>query len=612
MRHRAVFFFALPTFLLIAVGRNLDGPDLDPAFAFDFPAAIGVPVAIIGLGLFLLFMLRPAAAETAVRTLAAATRPIPARLRLPLLAAGFAGLCLLLPARGLSGDAGAVLERAAIGGIYPSNALTDILTLTLIRLSGLEPVHAIMALSVLSGACFAGFAAGLAKECGGDTAGRAALLALLLTCGAALLFFGRVEVYAAPAAAMTAYLWLAARRVNGKDRGLLAPLVLGVAFAFHGAAGLLLPTLLFLEPAARPRFVRAVGRGLLFLAPVVATAATLQLLSLHGPPPPGQAQFGSFFGFLEQGPLLPLIRGTANLTTRYAIFDPDHLLGVLNLLLLGAPVGLPLLLIFRRGLLQSPLPRFAAVAALPFVMFLLVWNVSFPLRYDWDLFAAAGVPLTLLGVMAFPRRPEDRSVLLALVVVSLATFAARVLREHGDREVARTTARVFADVYGPLDSAAAERWGRRAEELDTTRAEADHRRALAALEEGRLEDAERLCRAVLAREPDHHGALVSLGMALRAMERTSESRAVLARAVRTDPRDLRPRWLLAGIALEEGKDDKAIYLLERGIRAGGLGPSVVEVLKLLAHLYERRGDAERASQARRLLDARTRAISASD
>ncbi|MCU0727307.1 MAG: hypothetical protein MUE73_16230 [Planctomycetes bacterium] len=608
MRDRGILLFAVPTFLLVAVGRHLGGPDLDPAFAFDLPAPVALPAAGLGLLLTLAFLFRPGLAEAVVRRSTAAVRPIPSGLRLPLLVAGFAAVCLLLPARRLSGDAGAVLHRAAIGEIYPSNALTDWLTLALVRLSGLEPLRAITALSVLSGACFAGFAAGLAKECGRDSGGRAGLLALLLSCGTALLFFGRVEVYAAPAAAMTCYLWLGARRVNGKDRGIAAPLVLGAAFGLHGAAGLLLPTLLFLEPGGRARLFRAAGRGLLFLLPVAAVVLALRVFDGTGAAAEGPERFGSFLGFLEQGPILPLLRGPENLTTRYAILDLDHLLGVLNLLLLGAPVGLPLILLFRREWLRDPLLRFAAVAAVPFVLFPLLWNVSYPLRYDWDLFAAAGVPLTLLGATAFLRREPGRAALLALVTVSIATFLPRILSEHGDARTARHAAGVFAGVYRSVGSERARRWERRFDELDASRAEANHRAALVALGEGRVEDAERLCRAALAREPDHHGALVSLGMALRAMDRTGESRTALWRAVRTDPRDIRPRWLLAGIALEEGRDAEAVDILERGVRAGGPDPSIPEVLELLSHLHERRGDRERAAVLRRLRDARLRAL----
>ncbi len=605
MRRGAIPALAAATFLLFAVGPFLRTPDFDAAFAFDVPLPATAAAAGAVLALLALLARRPEAAARAA-----------ARLPLPLLAGAAVAAFFALPARSLSGDATAVLLRAAAGDIYPSNALTDFATAGLIAGSGLDPARAVGLVSTLSGAAFAAFALLLARECRTDPAGRAGVAILLLTCGTSLLFFGRLEVYAPPAAAMTGYLALALRRVNGRGGNVAAPLALGIAFSLHGSAGLLLPTLLFLEKEAKVRLGRSVARGLLFLLPVAATFLALYLLAWRGVlPPPGPDRTGTFLGAMGQGPLLPVVATFGNLLDRYAILDLEHLLGVANVLALSAPVAAPLLLLCRRDVLRDPRVRFAAVAAAPFVAFPLLWNVSYPLRYDWDLFVAAGVPLTLLGALAcFPAgAPAHR--ILAAGALSLCCLVPRVAEERAPDPEARDTSAVVAAVLRALPGEAAERWRpaaedwqRQAEALDTSGTQALFVSANEAANDGRPADAVPRYEEVLAREPAHPLAALNLGRALEALGRPTDARRAYGRAMANAPLNLDPRLRLAAFAAEEGRLDEAIRILEAGIRAGSTHARVPEALTFLAGLCDARGRPDRAAAARRLLAERRRAM----
>jgi len=203
--------------------------------------------------------------------------------------------------------------------------------------------------------------------------------------------------------AAAVYLRRGLREIREPGRFPWSPLVLGVTFCLHGSAGLLLPTLLL----RRDRSLWL--RGALFLLPVALVFGALFLVTWGGEAPAaGPERYGTFLGAMDQGPLLPLTLTPVNVLHRYAVLDPDHLLGVANLLVLAAPVGLLLLL-------TGPWPRrdarfrFVLVAGAFLALFPLLWNVSYPLRRDWDLFSPVGVPLAVLGALALAVRGVDRA-----------------------------------------------------------------------------------------------------------------------------------------------------------------------------------------------------------
>jgi len=93
---------------------------------------------------------------------------------------------------------------------------------------------------------------------------------------------------------------------------------------------------------------------------------------------------------------------TATRWERYTMFSWGHFLDWTNEQLLVAPFSLALVLIALttragRRTLRGPAGRFLAVAALNYLLFISVWNPDYGGRRDWDLFAPAALPLTLLA-----------------------------------------------------------------------------------------------------------------------------------------------------------------------------------------------------------------------
>jgi len=415
--------------LLVGVGTFLPCPaDPDLLFGLDRYRELGAASFLVAASVLLALLLLPGLAER-VAGLFAGLKAVPPAVGAALTVAGSGALYWLLPNYSLSGDAGTVLMFATVGMVHPSNALASWLFSGTAEMLALDTVTAIRLVSTLSGMVYAAAAVGLGRECFGPGARRVGLTAVLLTTGTVALFFGTIEVYAPLVAAVAVFLLFGIRHLHGKGRGVAPAITLGIAFVLHGSAGLLLPALLVL--AGRGRLLplpirRGLLFGLLFLLPVVATLAGLWFGTWEGvPPPPGPDLTGTFLGTGDEGPLLPLVRTPHEPTRRYAILDAEHWAGVANILLLVVPAGLALLAIGRRRF-REPVPAFVGVAALFLALFPVFWNVSYDLRRDWDLFSMVGVPVALLGGLAFlSARGGGADVvrITALGIFCLAPFA---------------------------------------------------------------------------------------------------------------------------------------------------------------------------------------------
>ena len=508
----------------------------------------------------------------------------------------------LLTSHRLSGDFQDVLGRAVRGEVYPSNALTSYLFLA-VGAGGLEAWEAIRLVSIASGLVYVACAVRIGVECFPDGARRAALTVLLLTAGTVALFFGTIEVYAPLAAAIALYLLVGIRRLAGRGRGVWPPLVLGIAFGIHGSAAFLVPSLVVLANGGRvwpARWRRSVAFCGLFLLPVLVLLASF-LVSWGGEvPEAGPERYGTFLGAADQAPLLPLVKSPANLLNRYAIIDAEHLVGVLNLLLLASPAGL-LLAVAGRGRGRDPRVTFLLTAAAALVAFALVWNVSFSLRRDWDLFSPMGIPIALLGGLLFLRDEIRPGTALRVAAVSLFCFVPFVIANTGgpmERYLyAGQLVRAHRDAGDPEGAKA---WDAERERRDPGGVRETVLRADALAKDGRFVRAESLYRDALLHFPQNSFILTSLGKTLVCLGRPEEARDVLERAVRAFPGKLDARLVLVEFMLEEGRDDDAIRALERGIRIGNLHPQKGLALHMLGQLYIRRGDRESAEAVMRL------------
>ena len=583
-------------------------PDFDVFFGVDVYGSAGMLALPIGLVVLIGLAAVPGAAGRVGDGLARTVGRLPGPVLAILLAGGAVAAFYALPMHRLSGDAVPVVMRAAHGDIYPSNPLTDFLFQLSQMVTGAAAPAAVRLVSMAAGAVHVVFALLLARECLPAGPRRAGLAVLLLTPGTAALFFGAIEVYAPLAAGITVYLWFGARCLTGRG-GIIGPaLALGTTFALHGSAGLLLPSLLVLANGGKV-FALRIGRillaSVLFLVPVAIVYGALYFLVWRGDvPEAGAARYGSFLGGWDQGPLLPLVRTSTNVLYRYALLDAEHILGVLSLLLRAAPAGLLLFLLAPKGSRKGPLVAFAAVASFFLVLFPLVWNVNYPLRSDWDLFSPMGIPLVLLGGLAFLREGTGRAAAVKVGALSLFGLVPLVLANAGGPLDVR---RCALDLNGGLARAleigtdldparartmraAAARYLEVAERLDPTGVGKRIDRAMDLARAGHLPRAEASLREVLADEPTNPAALEGLGSVLLTRKKTDEAEKVLRAALVVEPWSLQVRVNLARIRFEAGDVDGAIAELEQGLRTGGGSFNAPQVIAELARLRRSRGD----------------------
>jgi tetratricopeptide (TPR) repeat protein len=449
----------------------------------------------------------------------------------------------------------------------------------------------------------------IARECFPAGPARAGLGVVLVCCGTGALFFGSIEVYAPLAAAIGVYLLLGIRSRKRGTTVLWPGLALGLAFGLHGSAGLLLPSLACLANGCRwwpLRLKRALQAGLAFLVPVIVIYGAVYLISFGGDAPQDPSErYGSFLGGNGQGPLLPLRLTPQNVLHRYALLDAEHLAGVVNLVLLAAPAGVLLLLLGRRRREDAEAFRFTAVAALFLVAFPVFWNVNYGLRQDWDLFSPMGIPLTLLGALAFFGRGMGVRRAVGAAALALFCFVPLVLANRGDTYDRRVCLNGLywtmrrAEENLPEDLALRREIARRAKEEyrgrkeanDPHGAEASTHEAEVLAESGSPRTAELLFRRVIESEPRNARAREGLGTLLVALGRHDEARLHLRKALGEQNWRMTAWMGLVRIALAEGNEEEAIRQLENALRRAGLSDQAGQALFTLAELRARRGHA---------------------
>lgn len=574
-------------------------------YLFGIEAWRELPLATLGAAsvalLALLFI--PVLGDRVAAGLAVIVGIIPVPLRLPALLLGLTAAWCFLTNYQLSGDSMAIVLHVAEGKVHPSHPLTSHLQLLVAGLPGLDAREGVRLVSVASGIVFTLACVGISRSLFPDRARRAGLTALLLTCGVAPLFFGIIEVYGTLVAGTAVYLYAGVRTIRHGGPVWLAGLALGVTFCLHGSAGLLLPSLAFLVVHAGFRSAgvqRWFAAGAGFLLPVAMVFGALFFLTWGGQPPESRAdRLGNFLGARDQGPLLPLEKTTGNLDYRYAQLDLDHAIGVANLVILAAPLGLLLLLLYRIPR-RDPLLRWVAIIAVFLILFPLLWNVSFSLRRDWDLFSNMGVPLTLLGGIVYLTREDRRGRIVTAVAVSLFALLPIMITN------ARSSPAIYAGEVvqalqqvpepGERTLAAIRKWEKLA--LEYAPPEWDVHREAAALEARRDYHGARLVlTAGLARNPHDLSLSAHLGTVYLILGDTKRGDPLLREAVREDPGNLLAWIHLALMARGEGDGEEAVRLLERGIRVSSLNSQAEGACRLLGEILQSLGHHDRASAA---------------
>jgi tetratricopeptide (TPR) repeat protein len=295
----------------------------------------------------------------------------------------------------LLGDGYLRANDIAIGGIINvAESLDFHLHLVVARLFGMGGYTVYEILSYVAGALYIFLAFLICDLLGKDGKEKSFIFLILATMGANQLFFGYVESYSFLYVALLAYFFFEIRYLRQKSRFVWPCLFFLLATGFHLSTFLLIPSLFFLGLAKTPESDRQKVRGSrLFnmvsaLGVVFLIAVAFYLLKTHA---------------LEEPPKSFLIYPFGDGESFYSFFSLAHLLDFLNHQILISPVS-PVLWIVWLVLLgkvnshEDKVVKFLLWAIGGSWGFALLADPKLGYARDWDLFAFAGLGITLLGL----------------------------------------------------------------------------------------------------------------------------------------------------------------------------------------------------------------------
>lgn len=273
--------------------------------------------------------------------------------------------------------------------------------------------YAYAIVSVLSGAVTVPLFAAVSRQIVGESSGRLFLFCLLVASGWLLLFFGYAENYPLLWPVITAYVFTALRYLDGRGN-LWWPLgFLALSLFLHLQVFFFVASLLVLLPArGLGQRIYARFRPHLWISIGILVAAGITLFVW---------KYQTSLGFRSH--ILPPFTGRP-IMPDYAIFSWSHLVDILNLLFLLAPLWPLLILAALPGLRRIPFDaadRFLGLFSLGGLVMLLIVDPRLGMGRDWDLFALAALgPLLLLtrraAASGILRRWYPALVMLAIIV----------------------------------------------------------------------------------------------------------------------------------------------------------------------------------------------------
>jgi len=240
---------------------------------------------------------------------------------------------------------------------------------------------------------------------------------LLLSGGCMMLFFGHVEYYALPAAAVIAYLWFACRGLGGA--GVLWPtwLALGILLPVHLAMLALVPAQLFLGWIGWRRGERASTAGA-----ILAAGAILWVTTRLAGSGAGALANTIAAGF---GRYLDPYFDTATTRHTFGFFSPAHALAVVNDLLLVAPMALaavPVIVWVSRPAREDLVVRFLSLASLGCAAFAMLFNRELGPYRDWDILAPFGFVYLAWAAACYVRPHPGRQRIATVVALTGGLF----------------------------------------------------------------------------------------------------------------------------------------------------------------------------------------------
>ncbi len=364
---------------------------------------------------------------------------------------------------------------------------------------------------------------------------------LLYFSGMTVLFCGYAETYMLLPGLMALFFTAGVKAAQGKSSPLLTLFLFLLLVFFHFKSLILAPCVAYLayiyfKDKSRMHAALAVSTIIVALiaAAIVPTLSKLPTLS-------------------AAGFLLPFAAGG----TEYTLFSSQHLLDILNQLLLVSAAPLIVLLVLCIPIAKSRLsldrPSLFVAWALPGAIAMLVLLHSrLGFAVDWDLFSSSALIVSFFAVMIFARREKlqiNRSAAVALASVGFLSFSAFAgVNSQFDVAVKRQVD--ILSLYGKEGAIGFESMGNHLNSIgQSTLAEQMWRKSLflrphvrmyanlaqLSLNEGRIPDAKYYSEKGLELDSTHATLWNHLGVALtRYGDLTAAERALL-NAVRFDP-----------------------------------------------------------------------------
>ena len=244
---------------------------------------------------------------------------------------------------------------------------------------------------------------------------------LCMAAGYVQLFFGDVENYTITAMLVMAYLLAAVMFLEGRWSVSPAACLLAVSITFHLEAGFLGPSLLYLLAVAVRRGQWAsVSRGVAGACAIVV--GTLWFFHLHGLPLRSLYYESHAFG-----------RG-GNWDRMIVTPSVTYYAELASLALLLAPaLGLLIPLVRFRRIPLDAINVHLLLASGFMALFMLSWNAALGVYNDWNLFAIAAIPVTLLiarNVLNAPVAQTHPESIAALTLLFLVHSASWIVANH--------------------------------------------------------------------------------------------------------------------------------------------------------------------------------------
>jgi len=244
--------------------------------------------------------------------------------------------------------------------------------------------------------------------------------ALLFT-GTIQLFCGYVESYSIAAVCLMAYYYSALHSVTNPRYLYFSSTVLGFSICVHPTSILLIPSFFYLWLVSRKDANMKSSLALLskivlfFLIPIIGTIS----LFYYG----GRFSLGELFEiYFRESNILPLKSPEVPLFVSYSMFSPLHILDIINEYFLIAPVSAVVFYVFIRWIFKKDLIIhyeivFFGLISLSYFIFLLVFDMKKGAARDWDLFAPAAIPLTLLIMFIVLKTPDFRKRGICIMII---------------------------------------------------------------------------------------------------------------------------------------------------------------------------------------------------